>query len=150
MSNLLKYQGYFGSIEFSLEDRTLHGKIQCVNDVVTYEGQTLDELEAAFIEAVTDYLETCKAIGKTPEKPMSGTFNVRVGPELHRKAFLAASCDGTTLNDFVKSAIEEKLSGSKDYHFHFDRMKSEGDITRPFTSTGNRKAPVNGKNQTRQ
>ncbi|XTD39774.1 type II toxin-antitoxin system HicB family antitoxin [Citrobacter murliniae] len=81
MSNMLKYKGYFGSVEFSLEDRVLHGKIQCVNDLVTYEAENLDGLQLAFEEAVDDYLDTCKALNKEPEKPMSGTFNVRIGSE---------------------------------------------------------------------
>ncbi|EEC8802968.1 type II toxin-antitoxin system HicB family antitoxin [Escherichia coli] len=118
MSNVLSYKGYFGSIEISLEDNILHGKIQCVNDVVTYEAETLDGLRAAFEEAVTDYLDTCKQLGKSPDKPMSGTFNIRIGRDLHKKAFLAAMMDKTTLNDYVRKAIEEKIAGKKEVHSH--------------------------------
>lgn len=126
MSNMLKYKGYFGSVEFSLEDKVLHGKIQCVNDLVTYEAETLDGLQMAFEEAVDDYLDTCKALQKEPEKPMSGTFNVRIGSELHKKAYLAACADGKSLNDYVKTAIEEKVADKKEIHFHFEeRQKTE-------------------------
>ncbi|MBB2426249.1 MULTISPECIES: type II toxin-antitoxin system HicB family antitoxin [Escherichia] len=118
MSNVLSYKGYFGSIEVSLEDNILHGKIQCVNDVVTYEAETLDGLRAAFEEAVTDYLDTCKQLGKSPDKPMSGTFNIRIGRDLHKKAFLAAMADKTTLNDYVRKAIEEKIADKKEVHSH--------------------------------
>ncbi|EOG5422578.1 type II toxin-antitoxin system HicB family antitoxin [Cronobacter sakazakii] len=123
MSNMLKFKGYFGSIEFSLEDKVLHGKIQCVNDLVTYEAETIDGLQMAFEEAVDDYLETCKALNKDPEKPMSGTFNVRIGPELHKKVYLAACADGKSLNDFVKTAIEEKVADKKEIHFHFEKRE---------------------------
>lgn len=123
MSNMLSYKGYFGSIEVSVEDNVLHGKIQCVNDIVTYEAETPSELKVAFEEAVDDYLDTCKQLGKSPDKPMSGTFNVRIGPDLHKKAFLAAVADKTTLNDFVRKAIEEKTSGKKEFHFHIEKSE---------------------------
>ncbi|EME1359681.1 type II toxin-antitoxin system HicB family antitoxin [Klebsiella aerogenes] len=123
MSNMLKFKGYFGSVEFSLEDKVLHGKIQCVNDLVTYEAETLDGLQSAFEEAVDDYLETCMALNKDPEKPMSGTFNVRIGPDLHKKAYLSACAEGKSLNDYVKSAIEEKVVGKTEYHFHIEKRE---------------------------
>ena len=114
MSNMLSYKGYFGSVEVSLEDNILHGKVQCINDIVTYEAETLDGLKAAFEEAVADYLETCEQLGKSPDKPMSGTFNIRFGRDLHKKAFLAAIANNTTLNDYVRKAIEEKVATKKE------------------------------------
>lgn len=137
MSNMLKFKGYFGSVEFSLEDKVLHGKIQCVNDLVTYEAETLEGLQLAFEDAVDDYLVTCKALNKEPEKPMSGTFNVRIGSELHKKAYLAACDAGTTLNDFVKTAIEEKVVGKKEIHFHFERRERAEIISRDSFSSIN-------------
>ncbi|WP_338907359.1 type II toxin-antitoxin system HicB family antitoxin [Escherichia coli] len=115
MSNMLSYKGYFGSVEVSLEDNILHGKVQCINDIVTYEAETLDGLKAAFEEAVADYLETCEQLGKSPDKPMSGTFNIRIGRDLHKKAFLAAIANNTTLNDYVRKAIEEKVATKKKF-----------------------------------
>lgn len=48
MNKMLNYKGYFGSIEVSIEDGILHGKIQCINDIVTYEAETPNELKSAF------------------------------------------------------------------------------------------------------
>ena len=64
----LSYKGYQGSSECSVEDGCLFGRILFVRDVVTYEGNTVAELEAAFREAVDDYLATCAKIGKNPQK----------------------------------------------------------------------------------
>lgn len=124
MNKMLNYKGYFGSVEVSIEDGILHGKIQCINDIVTYEAETPNELKSAFEEAVTDYLETCKELGKSPDKPMSGSFNIRIGSELHKKAYLAACRSGTTLNDYVKKAIEEKVSERKEIHLHIEEKES--------------------------
>lgn len=124
MNKMLNYKGYFGSVEVSIEDGVLHGKIQCVNDIVTYEAETPDGLKSAFEEAVIDYLDTCKQLGKSPDKPMSCSFNIRIGSELHKKAYLAACKSGTTLNDYVKKAVEEKVSERKEIHFHFEEKES--------------------------
>lgn len=68
---LLSHKGYNGSIETSVADDTLHGKILFINDLVTYEAQSVAQLKAEFADAVDDYLETCSAIGKKPEKTLS-------------------------------------------------------------------------------
>ena len=49
----------------------------------------------------------CAELGKKPDQPFKGTFNVRISPELHRKAVLASS--DNSLNAFVSDAIQEKL-----------------------------------------
>ena len=55
----LDYKGYLGSIEVSIEDNCLHGKLLGISDVIGYEGQTIKELTKAFMEAVEDYIEVC-------------------------------------------------------------------------------------------
>lgn len=99
---LLKHQGYTGSVEVSVEDDCLHGKVLFIADLVTYEAESLSGLKREFREAVDDYIEMCKEIGKDPNKPVSGTFNVRVGTELHKKAALTAVQEGLNLNSLVK------------------------------------------------
>lgn len=110
MSNALKYKDYFGSVEYSAEDDCFFGKIIGVNDLVTFEGTSTRELKQAFHEAVDDYLLICERCGKTPEKPYKGSFNVRIRPEVHRRAALYANAHGRTLNSFVEEAIVNRLS----------------------------------------
>lgn len=135
MSNMLNFKGYYGSVEFSLDDGVLHGKIQCINDVVTYEADTLPALQAAFEEAVTDYLQTCQELGRDADKTMSGTFNIRIGQVLHKKAFLAACQVGQSLNDFIKTAVEEKLSNKKEFHFHFEQKETTKTHSHSFVTS---------------
>jgi predicted HicB family RNase H-like nuclease len=66
--NTLTYNGYTGSVEFSEEDNVFFGKLEGINALVNYEGESVSELKNAFKEAVTDYLEFCKAESITPEK----------------------------------------------------------------------------------
>jgi predicted HicB family RNase H-like nuclease len=109
MSKALRYKGYTGSIEVSVEDGCLFGKIQFINDLVGYEGETVDELRQSFQSAVDGYLDTCKELGEEPEKPFKGSFNVRIGSELHREAAVAASQDGISLNEFVARGVKEAI-----------------------------------------
>lgn len=51
----LEYRGYLGSVEYSVEDRCYHGKIYDIEDLVSYEGNTIEELMADFRNAVDDY-----------------------------------------------------------------------------------------------
>lgn len=132
MNKLFKYKGFFGSIDFSVEDLSMCGKIECINDLVTYEANDLASLKAEFEAAVDDYLETCAEIGKEPDKTMSGTFNVRIGEELHKQAFLKAKSLGINLNEFIKNAVIEKLQNKNEYHFHFDGKPEEKTLALSF------------------
>ncbi|HFK4600307.1 TPA: type II toxin-antitoxin system HicB family antitoxin [Citrobacter farmeri] len=137
MNNLMKYKGYYGSSSISFEDGVMHGKLECINDLVTYEGATVAELRAAFEEAVDDYLATCEEIGKSPDKTMSGSFNIRIGESLHKKAYLAAKSKNMTLNDYVKQAISESVNGKKEVHYHFEKPRDVREIM--FFSSRSRK-----------
>ncbi|MDS7927926.1 type II toxin-antitoxin system HicB family antitoxin [Acinetobacter sp. V91_7] len=103
----LKYKGYLGTIEPDIETGELFGKLAFIRDLVTYEAETLKELEREFQFSVDGYLASCAELGKSPEQPLKGTFNVCIPPELHRKAVMAAG--DSSLNAFVSEAISEKL-----------------------------------------
>ena len=105
----LTHKGFTGSGELSLEDDCLIGSVLFIDDIITYEGATVAELVANFQSAVDDYLDYCKRTGKPANKPYSGTFNVRIGPQLHREAVMAANAAGINLNEFVMTAIEVTL-----------------------------------------
>jgi predicted HicB family RNase H-like nuclease len=109
VKELLRYKGFIGSIEISIEDDCLHGKLLFIKDLVTYEARTPNPLQAEFESAVEDYLATCKELGRSPDKPLKGTFNIRVGPELHQKLARHAALKHASINDIVKQALIESL-----------------------------------------
>ncbi|MCL2838004.1 MAG: type II toxin-antitoxin system HicB family antitoxin [Oscillospiraceae bacterium] len=110
MNNVLEHNGYVGKIEFSSDDNCFFGKILGINDLVSFEGSSVDEIKSAFSEAVDDYLEMCAENGKEPEKSYKGSFNVRIDPVLHRQAASFAALSNISLNQFVESAIADKVS----------------------------------------
>ena len=109
MKDKLKYNGFIGSVHFSSSDETFFGKIEGINDLVTFEGSTVAKLKKAFKESVEDYIELCDSLGKEAHKSFKGSFNVRLSPELHSKAFEKALVEGKTLNQLVKEALEDKV-----------------------------------------
>ncbi|MBR5400864.1 MAG: type II toxin-antitoxin system HicB family antitoxin [Treponema sp.] len=110
MKNIIEYKGYVGSIEFSEEDSIFFGKVQGVRTLISYEGASASELINDFHGAIDDYLELCKAEGIEPEKAYKGSFNIRVKPELHKKAAIYAMEHDITLNSFVENSIEKVLA----------------------------------------
>jgi predicted HicB family RNase H-like nuclease len=110
MSDILQYKNYFASVHYSAPDEVFHGKILGINDLILFEGASVKELKTSFEEAVEDYFETCKEIGKEPEKTYKGTFNVRVPSSLHKRAAIFAAIHNITLNDFVKKALSFTLN----------------------------------------
>jgi len=113
MKDKLRYKEFIGSVHFSAEDDIFFGKIEGINDLVTFEASTVSKLKSAFKEAVIDYTSLCKESGKEIFKSFKGSFNVRVNPELHSKAFEQALLEGKTLNQFIKEAIEMKINLEK-------------------------------------
>lgn len=106
----MKYKEYYASVLYDAEDQVLHGKIELINDLVTFEAERADEVEKAFHEAVDDYLEMCKALSKEPQKPFRGMFNVRISPELHRQAAIEALKAGISLNRLIEISIEKLIA----------------------------------------
>lgn len=106
----LNYKGYTGSIEYSKEDDLLYGKVLGIKGLISYEGKTGKELELDFMEAIEEYLTTCKQSGNMAEKPFKGSFNVRIPASLHEKAALMAMEEKMSLNNFVAESIRDKVS----------------------------------------
>ena len=109
MSSMLEYKGYLGSIEYSDEDEVLHGRLEFIRDLVTYEGTDAKGLKQAFQDAVDDYLAFCGEQGRKADVPLKGSFNVRPGRDLHRRAMIFAHRKGLNLNALVSEALRRYL-----------------------------------------
>ena len=104
--NTLNYKEYVGSISYSAEDEVFYGKIEHINDLITFESDNAHDLKIAFQEAVDDYLAFCQENNTIPEKPFKGSFNVRIKPELHKRIFRKANQQGISLNKFIEKTLE--------------------------------------------
>ncbi len=109
MNSMMQYKDYLGSIHYSDEDQIFYGKVEYIRSLISFEGEDVPSLQANFETAIDDYLALCEAEGITPDKPFKGTFNVRVGSQLHRQAALFAQEKGVNLNKLVTDALESYL-----------------------------------------
>ena len=106
----LEYKGYKGSVEYSKADNCLFGKVLGMSkDLILYEGNTIDELRADFEAGIDNYIAGCVADWIEPRTPYSGTLNIRISPEIHSKIAMLAQEAGTTINGYIKQALEEQL-----------------------------------------
>lgn len=116
MKTELTYKGYYGSAEISIEDQCLHGRILFIDDLITYEAETPADLSEAFKQAVDDYLAYCTQMGKLADKPYSGSFNVRIGGERHKKLAHYASRNRISLNEAMCRACDALTTSTKPEH----------------------------------
>src|SRR5664280_2078326 len=110
MSQTLQYRGYDGSVLYSAEDKTLHGRVLGIRDMISYGGMDVRSVEKNFRGAVDEYLAFCAAEGKTPDAPFKGSFNVRIPQDLHQRAALYAEEHDLKLNAVVQQALKEYLT----------------------------------------
>jgi predicted HicB family RNase H-like nuclease len=109
MKDILIYKDFLGSVHFSAEDDCFFGKIEGIDDLVTFEGQDVKAIKKSFREAVEDYIELCNITKKPLLKSYKGSFNIRIAPDLHKKAVQKSLILGISLNQLVQQAIEKEV-----------------------------------------
>ena len=115
MTNVLKYKGYIGSIEYTPEDGVLFGSVAGVVPTLNYEGNTIKELENDFKETVDFYLQMCEEDGIEPIKPDTDaeeSLTLFISASLYEKALKYVEANNQTLNSFVENIIAEKVSAT--------------------------------------
>ena len=105
--NRMTHNGYTARIEFDERDNIFVGRLLGMSDMVSFHADNVPDLRAAFIEAVDDYLDTCAKLGKVPEKPASGKMMLRVPPEIHGAALVAAQASGKSLNQWAADVFSQ-------------------------------------------
>jgi len=106
---MMKYKGYIGHVDYDDDAKIFHGEVVGIKDVVTFQGDSVKELEQAFKDSMDDYLAFCKERGEKPDKPYSGKFNLRISPELHARLDIAAKTHHESLNSFITHTLERAI-----------------------------------------
>ncbi|MDD5031404.1 MAG: type II toxin-antitoxin system HicB family antitoxin [Rhodoferax sp.] len=106
MMNTMTYKGYTARIEYDDSDRIFVGRLAGIRDIVGFHASTVDELQTAFRESVDDYVQACAKLGQTPQKPASGKLMLRVAPEIHSAALVAAQASGKSLNQWAANVLQ--------------------------------------------
>ncbi len=107
--NTMRHKGYTARIEYDERDNIFVGRILGIRNIISFHGKTVAELRAEFEHAVTDYLTDCKREGVVPEKPASGKLLLRVPPEIHGRALVAAQAAGKSLNQWASEVLQHAV-----------------------------------------
>jgi len=107
--NTMSYKGYTARVEYDERDNIFVGRILGIRSIISFHGETVAELRAEFEHAVKDYLAECKKEGLHPEKPASGKLLLRVPPEVHGRALVAAQAAGKGLNQWATEVLQQAV-----------------------------------------
>ena len=107
--NTMTHGGYTARIEFDERDNLFVGRILGLRSIISFHGETVTQLRREFARAVKDYLQDCAEQGVEPEKPASGKLLLRVPPEMHSRALVAAQAKGKSLNQWATEALRDAL-----------------------------------------
>jgi predicted HicB family RNase H-like nuclease len=105
----MNHSGYTARIEFDERDNIFVGRILGLRSIISFHGKTVSELRREFVAAIKDYLQDCSEQGVDPEKPASGKLLLRVPPEVHSRALIAAQAKGKSLNQWATEALQRAV-----------------------------------------
>jgi predicted HicB family RNase H-like nuclease len=104
----MRYKGYTARLEFSEDDGVFWGKVLGLppSTSISFEGETVAQLTQDFHNAVDFYIADCAKEGKEPLQPASGKLMLRVAPEVHSAALVAARASGVSLNQWATKVLK--------------------------------------------
>lgn len=107
--NTMTYKGHAARIEFDERDEIFVGRILGIHTLISFHGETVAQLRSEFETAIDDFLSECKQLGVKPEKPASGKLLLRVPPEVHGVALVAAQASGKSLNQWATEVLQNAV-----------------------------------------
>lgn len=107
--NTMTHKGYSARVEFDERDNIFVGRVLGIRMMISFHGETVAGLRKAFQKAIEEFLRDCKEQGVRPEKPVSGKLLLRVPPELHGAALVAAQSAGKSLNQWASELLQEAV-----------------------------------------
>lgn len=107
--NTMSFKGYTARVEYDERDDIFVGRILGIRSIISFHGQTVAGLRSQFQKAVKEYLSDCKSEGLSPERPASGKLLLRVPPEIHGRALVAAQVAGKSLNQWATEVLQDAV-----------------------------------------
>jgi predicted HicB family RNase H-like nuclease len=107
--NTMSHKGYTARVEFDERDNIFVGRVLGIRTMISFHGETVAELRGEFEAAVEDFVRECKEKGLKPEKAASGKLLLRVPPEVHGAALVAAQAAGKSLNQWATELLQDAV-----------------------------------------
>jgi len=107
----MNHKGYVARIEFDERDDIFVGRVLGLRTLISFHGETVQELRQAFVTAIEEFLRDCEEQGIRPERPASGKLMLRIPPDVHGAALVAAQAAGKSLNQWATEVLREAAHG---------------------------------------
>lgn len=105
--NTMTINGYQAVISFDPDIQMFRGEFVGLNGGADFYAKDVDGLHHEGEISLRVFLEACAEDGVDPRKHFSGKFSLRVDPELHEAATIAATARGQSLNQWAAEAIRQ-------------------------------------------
>ena len=113
---MLSYKGYVAKIRPDLKNSKFIGRVVGINDLITFEGENLIELQEELEKSVDSYLDLCNELGIKAEKEYSGKITYRTDPKTHKKMVQVAAMKNISINTLIDNAIKNEIDKPSWYY----------------------------------
>ena len=101
----MTYKGYIAQIEYSDEDASLVGRVMGTPDLITFHGESVQEIRSAFQEAIDFYVQTCLERGEEAHQPYSGKLMLQLSPDIHAAMASSAATSGKSIDEWAADVL---------------------------------------------
>lgn len=102
----MRHGDYIATVEYDLDINMFHGRIVNIRDVVTFYGESVDDLKREFEVSLRTYLVFCREKGVEPVEPFSGNLNLRLGPKRHSRVAAVSAAADRSINAWLLGIID--------------------------------------------
>lgn len=107
MINVMTIGGYEAVINYDPEIQMFRGEFMGLNGGADFYAKDVAGLQHEGEISLKVFLEACAEDGVDPRKHFSGKFSLRLDPETHKAATVAAAAHGQSLNQWATEAIRQ-------------------------------------------
>ena len=107
MKNIIEIDGYKAVVSYDPEIGMFRGEFVGLNGGADFYAESVHDLIEEGRKSLAVYLEMCREKGIEPRRKFSGKFNVRLTPDDHAAAVIAAAASGKSLNEWIVGTIRE-------------------------------------------
>jgi predicted HicB family RNase H-like nuclease len=106
MRNVMDIAGHKAVVAFDPDIGRFRGEFVGLSGGADFYADSVAALESEGRKSLQIYLDLFGEKGIEPFRAFSGKFNVRLDPQIHERAVIAAAAQNKSLNAWVAEAIE--------------------------------------------
>lgn len=110
--NIMTIDGFQATIFFVPDMKMFRGEFINLSGGADFYATDVQGLEREGKISLDIYLDACKRNGISPRKIFSGNFSLRLDPEVHEAATIAAASKGVSLNHWAAQSIKQAALAS--------------------------------------